>query len=144
MKRYEALAPLSREHHATLILAQLLRKNAPAYKGLPSGLKEKGDYAKQQFEGVIKKHFQVEETMLEKVKDCHNDIKKLAGEIKDEHQQLAELFLSPDSIGDEGNNLDILGKALESHIRKEERILFPLIQKYCPREILKEIWSLLH
>ena len=35
MKRHEALAPLSREHHGTLILAQLLKKGAPVYKGLP-------------------------------------------------------------------------------------------------------------
>jgi hypothetical protein len=36
MKRHEALIPLSRDHHGTLILARLLRSDAPPYKGLPT------------------------------------------------------------------------------------------------------------
>jgi len=34
MKRHEALAPFSREHHGALILAQVMKKGAPAYKGI--------------------------------------------------------------------------------------------------------------
>ncbi len=144
MKRDEALAPLSREHHSTLILAQLLKKNAPAYKDLPAKLKEKADYAKQQFEGIIKNHFQQEETILEKVKDCHRDIKSLALEIIREHQQLTALFLSLDSTTDLDDTLDNLGKALERHIRKEERLLFPLLQEHCSKQLLQEVHNVLH
>jgi hypothetical protein len=45
MKRHLSLQPLSREHHEALLLAQLLKKNAPAYKGLPLNEHEKIAYA---------------------------------------------------------------------------------------------------
>ena len=45
MKREEALAPLSREHHSTLILAQLLKKDAPVYHQLPAEPWDKAKYA---------------------------------------------------------------------------------------------------
>ncbi len=144
MKRHEALAPLSREHHQTLILAQLLKKGAPVYKGLPAKLKEKADYAKQQFEGGIKKHFQQEETILEKMKDSHGDIKNIAAEIIQEHQQLTALFLSLNTTADLETALDSLGTALEKHIRKEERVLFPLLQQQCSEEQLQDVYKLLH
>ena len=67
MKRHEALAPLSREHHNTLMLAQLLKKDAPVYKGLPANVKDKAVYALQQFEEMIKDHFQQEEIIFEKI-----------------------------------------------------------------------------
>ncbi len=144
MKRHEALAPLSREHHGTLMLAQLMKKNAPEYKGLPANTKDKAEYALQQFEEIIKDHFQQEETILEKVKDCHADIKKLAAEIIHEHRQLTALFLSLNSATNLEETMDKLANALQEHIRKEERVLFPLIQEHCPEEILQQTHADLH
>lgn len=37
-----------------------------------------------------------------------------------------------------------LGNLLEKHIRKEERIIFPMIEKALPEEKLKEIETYLH
>jgi iron-sulfur cluster repair protein YtfE (RIC family) len=34
------------------------------------------------------------------------------------------------------SHLDELGKALEVHVRKEERELFPLIQESCSEELM--------
>ena len=53
MKRHESLAPLSREHHEGLILAQLLKKGAPAYRGLPTDLAGKLSYAREMFERIL-------------------------------------------------------------------------------------------
>lgn len=144
MKRHEALAPLSREHHGTLILAQLLKKNAPVYKGLPTHAAGKAAYALQQFEELIKKHFQQEEIMLEKAKDCHDDIKNLAAEIIQEHQHLTALFLSMNTALVTEETMDRLGNALENHIRKEERVLFPLLQQHCSEALLQQIRNDLH
>ena len=144
MKRHEALAPLSREHHGTLILAQLLKKNAPAYKGLPTNAAGKAAYALRQFEELIKKHFQQEENMLEKAKDCHDDIKNLAIEIILEHQQLTALFLSLNAASAPEDTMDRLANALENHIRKEERVLFPLLQQHCSEALLQQIHNDLH
>jgi iron-sulfur cluster repair protein YtfE (RIC family) len=40
--------------------------------------------------------------------------------------------------------MDTLGVALEKHIRKEERILFPLLQLHCSDAQLQDIYKLLH
>lgn len=139
MKRHETLAPLSREHHAALILAQLLKINAPAYKGLPENTEDKAVYAANFYIENLQKHFLQEEILLEKVKEYHNEIKKLAAEIINEHQQLKIIFTSLDKSENLAATLDVLGRALENHIRKEERVLFPLIQKHCPEDIMNGI-----
>jgi hemerythrin-like domain-containing protein len=144
MKRHEAIAPLSRDHHASLILAQLLKKNAPMYRDMPDNARDKAVYAQQQFEEHIKKHFQQEEAMLDKVKDCHEEIDMLAKEIRAEHKELTDLFQALQSSTDLVETMDTLANNLEQHIRKEERILFPLLQQHCSEETLQEIHELLH
>ncbi len=144
MQRHEAIAPLSRDHHGSLILARLLRKNAPVYKGLPDNAKDKIEYAQQQFETHIKKHFQQEEMMLDKLTGMHKTINKLAEEIRQEHRQLINQFNTLHSALIVEDAMDALGSALEDHIRKEERILFPLLQEHCNDEMLNEIHILLH
>ena len=144
MKRHEAIAPLSRDHHATLILAQLMKKNAPLYNGMPDNVKDKVRYAIEQFETHISKHFQLEEAMLEKVKHIHPSIKILAEEIEAEHHVLTHLFQSLAVTGNPVTAMHELAVKLEDHIRKEERVLFPLLQQQCSETVLAEIHVLLH
>jgi len=139
MKRHEKLAPLSREHHDALILARLLRKNAPAYKGLPDQPGAKATYAMNFFKTNLEEHFSKEEVLLHQVKKYNSEIKKLTGEIISEHLQLAAMFNALQHATELPDALDKLGTLLEEHIRKEERVLFPLIQEHCPEEILKRI-----
>jgi len=138
------LAPLSRDHHGSLILAQLLKKDAPVYRELPTEPWDKAKYAQVQFEAHIKAHFRKEEEMLEKVKGCHAAVTVLADEIKNEHQQLAALFSSLTNSTDLVNTMNELAGTLQDHIRKEERILFPMLQQHCTTEQLQEIHELLH
>jgi hemerythrin-like domain-containing protein len=144
MKRHEAIAPLSRDHHGSLLLAQLLKKNAPVYRDMPDNEKDKAKYAQEQFEAHIKKHFEQEEAMLELVKNSHPEINTLAADIKTEHSELTALFYSLESATDLESTMDTLAIALETHIRKEERMLFPLLQQHCSEELLQEIHTLLH
>ena len=143
MKRHESLAPLSREHHPALMLAQLLKKDAPAYKGMPATPVAKAAYAARLFHPDLKTHFSKEEAMLEKVLQYHPDIEKLAAAIVQEHRELTAAFLALPSSADLVNDLDALGRKLELHIRKEERLLFPLVEEYSPPEILEGIKILL-
>ena len=142
MRRHESLAPLSREHHPSLLLAQLLKKDAPAYKGMPAEPASKAIYAFNLFHSSMQEHFRKEEMMLQKVVKCNKEIEKLAGEIILEHQELTSAFLTIRASGNLVIDLDTLGKKLEQHIRKEERVLFPLIEQYCPEEILSAITHL--
>jgi iron-sulfur cluster repair protein YtfE (RIC family) len=144
MKRIEALAPLSREHHNALMLAQLLKKDAPAYKGLPLSVDGKIAYAKQQFEKELKSHFSKEEQVFVEAKSSHEPINVLMEEICAEHRQLEVLFMSLDSVEDKEWTMNELGKKLDQHIRKEERVLFPLLQQHCSAGSLEKIHQILH
>ena len=73
----------------------------------------------------------------------HAEIDRISHEIIYEHQHLKKMFSAIESDENLVETLDELGRALEVHIRKEERVLFPLIQQYCPEEMLDEIRVLL-
>ncbi|MGG9960028.1 hemerythrin domain-containing protein [Ferruginibacter sp. SUN106] len=139
MKRHETLAPLSREHHGALILARLLQKDAPAYKGLPQDTETKAVYAMNFFKTNLQQHFDKEEILLHQVKKYNSAIEILTGEIILEHLQLTTLFDALQHTKELPAALDKLGRLLEDHIRKEERILFPLIQEHCAENILNAI-----
>lgn len=139
MKRHEALIPLSKEHHDGLILARLLQKDAPAYKGLPTDDEGKAAYAIEVFNKILQQHFATENDILEAIKNTNPDIDKLAAEITNEHVQLTSAFLHINQSSNLQDALDALGINLEQHIRKEERVLFPLIQDHCDEATMQKI-----
>lgn len=143
MKRHESLVPLSREHHDGLILAQLIKKNAPMYRGLPQSIEEKVRYAKQFYQYDILKHFEKEEQMLKKIRPISAQLSAAADTIEFEHKKLHELFSALSLPGDKEEQLHEAGVMLEAHIRKEEREIFPLIEKSCSPELLQELQPLL-
>ncbi len=144
MKRHDALIPLSREHHAALILAKLLQKGAPAYKGLPIDLAGKAAYALQFYHQELVKHFLSEEKIIiGKIKGINDQLDRLSDEIFLEHKELKLLFEAIPISECLENHLDSIGYALEKHIRKEEREFFPLIQDSCNETALAEILQLL-
>jgi iron-sulfur cluster repair protein YtfE (RIC family) len=140
MKRHSSLAHLSRDHHRALILAQLLKQGAPVYKGLPADLNGKADYAIRFYRDELTKHFEEEEqVVIKKIKGISVDLDRLANEITAEHKDLKIAIASIKNTNDLEMHLDQLGRALEQHIRKEEREFFPLIQELCSDELLSEI-----
>ncbi len=140
MKRHTSLAILSREHHHALILAQLLKKGAPIYKGLPTDLNGKAEYAFQFYHDELIKHFDAEErSIIKKIRGINADLDRLCDEIVTEHQYLKGLFTSIKNTIDLATQLDKTGYALELHIRKEEREFFPLVQELCSAKLLSEI-----
>ena len=139
MKRHPALAHLSREHHGALILARLLQKNAPAYKGLPTDTRGKADYALKFYKDELVKHFEAEEKVLNLVTGINESLDSFAGTIFREHRQLHELFSLIAGRSDDPEHLDELGRLLELHIRKEEREVFPVIEQSCNETLMRTI-----
>jgi iron-sulfur cluster repair protein YtfE (RIC family) len=144
MKRHISLTPLSREHHGGLILARLLQKGAPAYKGMPTDPIEKAAYAIQFYQDELIDHFTKEESvLLPVIKNVNSILDEMSDTIIHEHSQLRSLFENISKASHLENYLDVLGKTLEMHIRKEEREFFPLIQASCSESKLAEISHLL-
>lgn len=132
MKRHESLRPLSREHHSALILARLLRKDAPPYKGLPQSPEGKALYASELFSSQLIEHFQQEEKIFTTLTSFHPSISDMLATIRQEHQELIQLFSDLAAGNFNVDSLNELGLYLESHIRKEERSFFSLSGKQLP------------
>ena len=139
MKRHPALIPISREHHDSLILARLLQKDSPPYKGLPLDVKGKADYALDFYKNKLISHFIAEEKILPLVKGLNLKIDVLISEILEEHDHFHSSFNAINTQSNMADHLDKLGKDLELHIRKEERQLFPLIQENSSEQVLNTI-----
>lgn len=139
MKRHKSLIPLSREHHGTLILARLLRSDAPAFKGLPLDAKGKAEYALKYYREELIEHFEQEEKMIPMLKGVNVSLDSLLASMKLEHQELHSLFNSLNQDLELSSQLDIIGRALESHVRKEDRVIFPLIQESFTEEDLNKL-----
>jgi hemerythrin-like domain-containing protein len=140
MKRHPAFIPLSREHQKGLMLAQLIKKNAPDYQGLPKDLIGKMNYAKEVYTDDLVQHFKDEEELVFPfLKGKNKEVDKLISEILNEHILLREKILSLNENPDLINELDEIGNLLDAHIRKEERILFEKAQVLLNEEELKMI-----
>jgi len=140
MKRHPALYLLSHDHHQGLILAQQLKKGAPQYKGMPSTLEEKKNYTVSFYNNELKSHFKEEEEILFPLaKNRTPELDIMMNEIVDEHRKMEKLVNEIEKTTDLKNVLDSLGWLLEKHIRKEERKLFPAIEKILTEGELSEL-----
>lgn len=119
LKRAKALQELSREHHYGLLLCWKIR----------TGFKKSIEierikaYVDWFFQNDLLEHFNIEEqTLFKLLGDNHVMIKKALTD----HRRLIRLV---EDTKDVEKSLSQLEEELEKHIRFEERILFPEIQK---------------
>lgn len=141
MKRHPALIPISREHHQLLLLAQLLKKDAPAYKGMPTDLEGKVEYAENTWDSLFEPHVELEEKVLyPMIYSYAPSLSGLISELLKEHQEIAIAFKS---LNPQSEELDRLGKLIERHVRKEERMLFQQAQELLTEEQLDQLKTLL-
>ena len=140
MKRHPALHPLSHDHHQGLILAQQLKKGVPQYKGMPSTLEDKKDYAVSFYKSELVKHFKDEEEILfPSVLRKNEKVDSLVQEVISEHRNIESLVNELEKTNQLENVMDELGQLLEKHIRNEERVLFVEIENILSDDELKII-----
>lgn len=136
MKRHNSLIPLSQDHHHGLMLAQLIKRGAPEYKGLPSDIEGKVKYAKESWENELRTHFSNEENILfPSVKGKNIEINELIDDLLTEHREIEKKITELEVNNESEEKLHDLGEKLENHIRKEERILFQQLQLSCYNEL---------
>lgn len=128
-KRHKALQPLSREHHHGLLLSWKIRtgfnKNIS-----PERIKSYADWF---FKNHLIPHFEMEENHIFPILDANNELVKRA---LAEHRRLNRLFTENE---DDVKALMKIEEELEQHIRFEERVLFPEIQKVATEEQMIQI-----
>jgi iron-sulfur cluster repair protein YtfE (RIC family) len=135
MKRHDALASLSRDHHHGLVVAQKLSRatetDALAARAALLAFWEQEGY----------EHLRIEEDLLfpafaRQADPTHDAIVRVLTEHVDLRRRAADLTAqtapAPDALHD-------LGGRLHDHIRHEERVLFPLIEAALPEHELLEL-----
>lgn len=118
-KRHKALQPLSREHHHGLLLSWKIRT------GFSKNIDPKRirTYADWFYKNHLIPHFEIEENHIFPILEDENELVKRA---LAEHRRLKRLF---EEREDDTKTLHRIEEELEQHIRFEERVLFPEIQK---------------
>lgn len=128
-KRHKALQNLSREHHHGLLLSWKIRtgfnKNIEVNR-----IKRYADWF---FKTHLIPHFELEETHIFTILKSDNELVKKA---LSDHRRLKRLFTDKDG---DTKTLNKIEEELEQHIRFEERVLFPEIQKVATAEQLSLI-----
>lgn len=121
MKRSAALQPLSREHHAALKLAKACERAAASGDAVQIGdtCRRVGDA----FASELEPHFQFEERELLPAASAALAERTLA-----EHRRLRGLVGALHQRCDAATLRDF-GDCLVSHVRFEERELFPMLEK---------------
>lgn len=140
MKRSDALAELSRDHHLGLVAAQKLKRAtaesaASARNAFLTFWADDGHH-----------HFRVEEdVLLPAVAHRIDPAEEVVVRVLTDHVELrrraADLSESSTATPVELNEL---GRRLESHIRHEERTLFPLIEATLSEEELAALVVAIH
>lgn len=129
LKRVKELQPLSRDHHQALMLCWKIRTGI-AKAVSPQRIHH---YAQWFYQIHLKPHFLIEEEFVFPViGHGHKHIQ----EALQQHARLHYLFAQQD-ISEQG--LMAMQAALEQHIRFEERVLFPEIQRQATAEQLKHM-----
>ena len=139
MLRDKNLIPLSRQHqHALALCVRLDRARPIADADLEAWQAE----IQQSFEQEISIHFAAEENELFPAAARFDELRPLVEELLGEHATLREFFSRAAARKLKADDLKTFGETLSAHIRKEERVLFPLIEQYCPEAVLAEIEAL--
>ena len=128
-KRHKSLQPLSKEHHYGLLLSWKIR--AGLRKNI--ALKRIHVYAHWFYENHLIPHFEVEEHCVFTILGDDNKLVKRA---LADHRRLGRLFSKETDCLKALSNIE---EELEQHIRFEERVLFPEIQKVATEEQLEQI-----
>ena len=129
LKRVLELQPLSHDHHHGLQLCWKIRTGFSKQVEV----ERIKNYADWFFTNHLVPHFELEEKYIFTILDQKNEFVK---QVLTDHRRLKRLFSETTNLE---KSLGLIEEELEKHIRFEERILFPEVQKEATPEQLAEI-----
>jgi len=140
-RRHDSLIPLSREHHYGLMLCMRIHRGLPVHGNDESWVSAKAEQAVRFFDSDLIPHFKAEEEVLFPAMQGFSSSSDLISELLAEHRRLEHLverLRQPD----EALLAEVLREfadLLESHIRKEERQLFPIYEAQASDELAQSV-----
>jgi Uncharacterized conserved protein len=129
-RRHESLIPLSREHHDGLMVCLRIHRGLPLNHSDETWVREKATEITRFFATHLEPHFKAEEEALFPAMRDVAEASELVSELLSEHRMLEALGkrLCGTAGGQLAQALGEFADLLETHIRKEERELFPLYE----------------
>lgn len=129
-KRHQSLIPLSREHHYALMICLRINRGLPARGYETEWLQSKARQVTLFFASDLAAHFKAEEEVLFPAMRATLEAASLIEELCDEHRRLERLV---QQLSTEAHSIAAILREfaglLEAHIRKEERLLFPIYER---------------
>ena len=131
VKRSKQLAPLSREHHETLLFTWKIRQ------GIKYGVSNKliVEYCNWFWKTELKQHFQKEEQAVGMILPVDHP---MMAKMVDDHQaieiQIKQLSEYASEFG-----LERLDRAISNHVRYEERLLFNYVERIATSDQLDKL-----
>ena len=144
MKRHPGLIPLSHDHHDALVVAQGLvlgRSKAPR-SDWPTDRRAQVDRVVAFFAHRLRWHFDIEEAHLFPAVVAHLPREAaLVAQLLDEHDAMRTRVrdLEQDPTTALTVRLPSLGRLLEAHVRREERVLFEVMQREMEPAVLETL-----
>jgi iron-sulfur cluster repair protein YtfE (RIC family) len=132
MQRHPSLVPLSHEHKRLLFVCRYLKKDAAPYEGFPLETQARFEYIIKVFQETMVPHIQKEEYLFEKCAGKNEAIDAMIRELQEEHLIISRMYSTLTDSTDLDASMDVLACSLETHIRKEEREFFELLQQELP------------
>lgn len=144
IKRHDAIAPLSRHHHHVLVMS--LKISKLGINPSQDEVQALRDEIKSLWVTGGQEHFREEEEILLPAYARYASInQQVIIEMLLEHVEIRSLIYAIDQ--EQANlveNIRKLGVMLEQHVRKEERIIFPLIEAALPEDVLQQLKPYFH
>jgi mannose-6-phosphate isomerase-like protein (cupin superfamily) len=125
MRRHPALIPLSHDHHHALVEARRLRDASDRDDDPEAVAAAFADF----FAAVSVPHFREEEETLFPLVAASDEARPLVVEALLDHQRLHALVAELQRSANVRASMREIGELLEAHVRREERELFPLIER---------------
>ena len=144
MKRHPGLHALSHHHHHAMAAAKRLKMAGVQHRGYR--LEDVRNYLESYWESGGQEHFREEEEILLPVyaqyASCnHPDIVQMLLE----HVQIRSMvrqILYQETLSQ--GLMEKLGYLLEEHVRKEELVVFPMLEQAIPDDVLAELAASFH
>jgi len=130
-RRHDSLIPLSHQHQHALALAVIIRRRFGMDKPGQDWVTEMAAKTGRIYTAELAGHFEVEEGVLFPEMERYLGPLELVGTLLDEHQSLRGLVKAVEA-SPSLTSLDAFAALIESHVRKEERQLFPEFEKRMP------------
>ncbi|MCS6816537.1 MAG: hemerythrin domain-containing protein [Blastocatellia bacterium] len=145
-RRHESLIPLSHGHHHGLVLSWRIKRALARESLEEEALRQLARAVVSFFESDLAPHFAAEEEGLFPIMEANLGRLDLLMELREEHERfrawIEELRRSIDA-SPSMETLRAFGVLLHDHIRKEERVLFPIFEERMPPDEARRAGSVI-